>query len=141
MKMCSKGFRAAIAEQHTSDMRARDGRGGQKCSGFNSRATTQFLFSITHTHPHPGGTQHSMPPCIKVCVCGCGCVSLCADIPNEHLLVALPQREKGTRRETCKEENTMRVEEEERKRGAETKNMSTNENDLHTTLLKMTKHS
>lgn len=53
----------------------RDGRGGQKCSGFNSRATTLFPFSITHVHrhtyTHPGGTQHSMPPCIKVCVFVC----------------------------------------------------------------------
>lgn len=48
-------------------------RGGQKCSGFNGRATTLFLFSITHTraHTHPlGGTQRSTPPCITVCVSG-----------------------------------------------------------------------
>ncbi len=49
---------------------ARDGRGGQKCSGFNNRATTLFLFSITHTHRH----THTLGACSTACRHALRCV-------------------------------------------------------------------
>lgn len=71
---------------------------------------TLCLFSITHTHKrtcmqrhtdtHPRGTLHSML-CIKVCFCVFVdvCLSLCAVMPNEHLLVSLAQRQHKMMRE------------------------------------------
>lgn len=72
----------------------RDGGGsaaGQRLSSYSPSHTHIY------THTHPGGTQHSMPPCIKVCVCVDVSVCLCADMPNEHLLVSLAQTQYGGR--------------------------------------------
>ena len=61
----------------------RDGRGsaaGQRLSSYSPSHT--YRRTHRHTHIHPGGMQHSMPPCIKVwvwmwvCVCVCVCVQI-----------------------------------------------------------------
>lgn len=87
MKTCREGFRAVITEQHTSGMKEMEEEDRNVVGSTAGQRLSSYSPSNTRTHtPWGHAAQH-----VSVC--------LCADIPNEHLLVALAQREKRTWRE------------------------------------------
>lgn len=74
----------------------RDGRGsaaGQRLSSYSPSHT--YRRTHRHTHIHPGGMQHSMPPCIKVWVWMWVCV--CVQIYQMSTFWSPAQREHGGR--------------------------------------------
>lgn len=82
-----KGFRAVISVWHTSDMRVRWKRRIEMQWVQQQGNDSATILHLTHAHTHTHTLGAHSTACCHVSV------FLCADIPNEHLLVALAQRE------------------------------------------------